>query len=107
MPVTIKPSDHGASSWTGRANRQVTSPEQLLQRTTTDDRGRSSIQPRGMLQSSFADGQLAEANMYAAKNGFVYACLEAYNMHHRLVLRPDDVWLAILMQQSIYVNTHA
>ncbi|EIW77683.1 hypothetical protein CONPUDRAFT_167773 [Coniophora puteana RWD-64-598 SS2] len=33
--------------------------------------------------------------------------LEAYNQHCALVLRPDDVWLAILTQFSFFVNAHA
>ncbi|CAE7928452.1 unnamed protein product [Symbiodinium necroappetens] len=35
----------------------------------------------------------------------VYA--HAYNRHHELVLRPDDVWQAILTQFSFYVNANA
>ncbi|EIW77692.1 hypothetical protein CONPUDRAFT_138932 [Coniophora puteana RWD-64-598 SS2] len=41
------------------------------------------------------------------KNGFVHTVLEAYNQHRALVVRPDDVWLAILTQFSAYVNAHA
>ncbi|KAH8879899.1 hypothetical protein GQ53DRAFT_589678, partial [Thozetella sp. PMI_491] len=40
-------------------------------------------------------------------NGLVHGCIEAYNEHHNLVLRPDDVWLAILTQLSVYVNANA
>lgn len=31
----------------------------------------------------------------------------AYNTHHNLVLRPDDFWLAVLSQFSLYVNANA
>lgn len=40
-------------------------------------------------------------------NGLVHACLEAYNHHHHLTLRPDDIWIAIITQFSFYVNRHA
>lgn len=31
----------------------------------------------------------------------------AYSSHHNLLIRPDDVWFAILTQLSIYINKHA
>lgn len=37
-------------------------------------------------------------------NGFVHAVTVAYNDHHNLVIRPDDVWIAIVIQFSAYVN---
>ena len=40
-------------------------------------------------------------------NGFVWACCDAYNNHHNLHLRPDDIWLAILSQFGIYVSNKA
>ncbi|KDO25409.1 hypothetical protein SPRG_09351 [Saprolegnia parasitica CBS 223.65] len=33
--------------------------------------------------------------------------IEAYNNHHDLVLRPDDIWLAILIQFGLYVDGNA
>ncbi|KAJ7092901.1 hypothetical protein B0H15DRAFT_938478 [Mycena belliarum] len=41
------------------------------------------------------------------KNGFVDTVILAYNQHHALVIRPDDVWLAILSQFSFFVNGNA
>ena len=43
----------------------------------------------------------------ACNNGFVYAATNAYNGHHNLVLRPDDVWIAITTQFASYVNGNA
>ena len=40
-------------------------------------------------------------------NGFVGTILDAYRMHNHIVLRPEDVWFAILIQFSFYVNNHA
>jgi len=42
-----------------------------------------------------------------AKRGLVSAIVKAYNTHHNLVLRPDDIWQAILTQFSFYVNANA
>jgi len=39
--------------------------------------------------------------------GLVDVAVEAYSRHHHLVLRPDDVWIAILSQFSFYINAHA
>jgi hypothetical protein len=38
--------------------------------------------------------------------GLVSTIVAAYNRHHRLILRPDDVWQAILTQFSFYVNAN-
>jgi len=33
--------------------------------------------------------------------------VQAYTYHHRLILRPEDFWLAILVQLSSFINEHA
>ena len=38
------------------------------------------------------------------KNGLVDTILRAYNDHHALVLRPDDIWLSILTQFNLFLN---
>lgn len=40
-------------------------------------------------------------------NGFVNTVIECYNKHHNLVIRPDDIWTAILTQFSFYINKNA
>lgn len=40
-------------------------------------------------------------------NGFVYSVVHAYNNHHDLIIRPDDVWIAITTQFSLYLNANA
>ena len=42
-----------------------------------------------------------------AHKGFVGIATLAYNKHHHLVWRPDDVWLAILTQFSLYVTANS
>jgi hypothetical protein len=41
------------------------------------------------------------------KNGFVGAAFQAYNMHYHLVLRPDDIWIAITTALASFIDTHA
>ncbi|EQC25562.1 hypothetical protein SDRG_16580 [Saprolegnia diclina VS20] len=40
----------------------------------------------------------------AAPNGFVHGVMLAYNGHHDLIIRPDDIWAAIMIQFGRYVN---
>jgi hypothetical protein len=44
------------------------------------------------------------ASTAPSDNGFVRSIIHAYNKHHKLVIRPDDVWMAIAVQFSLYVN---
>ncbi|KAJ6450380.1 hypothetical protein C8R45DRAFT_1043484 [Mycena sanguinolenta] len=46
-------------------------------------------------------------NLVPDRNGFVNTVIQAYNHHHALVIRPDDVWLAILCQFNFFVNANA
>ncbi|OQR96251.1 hypothetical protein ACHHYP_16552 [Achlya hypogyna] len=48
-----------------------------------------------------------DALLAASASGFVRGAIQAYNTHHDLVLRPDDVWLAIMIQFGLYVNGNA
>ncbi|KAK0709335.1 hypothetical protein B0T26DRAFT_652665 [Lasiosphaeria miniovina] len=67
--------------------------------------GGAEVKRVGLLQSTLGDDEAA--SVFPCQNGLVNACLEAYNQHHHLVLRPDDVWIAIITQFSFYVNAHA
>lgn len=69
-----------------------------------------------VLQASFGDavrgkseqgGGNLEQMTKIRKGGLVDVAVEAYNRHYHLVLRPDDVWIAILSQLSFYINAHA
>ncbi|CAL8133333.1 unnamed protein product [Orchesella dallaii] len=44
---------------------------------------------------------------YASSSGFVKTVLKAYSRHHNLVIRPDDIWAAIMIQFSFYMNKNA
>lgn len=107
MPVTVNPAAHAPRPWVGRKFRHASSPEILLASSLSDDsQSRATTPVKELIQSSFSDLQRGD-RVYATKNGFVHACMEAYNEHHCLVIRPEDVWLAILTQLSAYVNARA
>jgi len=57
--------------------------------------------------ASIIQSSEASAHVIPTRHGLVTAVLDAYNRHHNLILRPDDVWQAILTQFSFYVNANA
>jgi hypothetical protein len=62
----------------------------------------------GVIQSSFGRGTAKlQQPIIPSTNGFVNTLIHAYGQHHHLILRPEDVWFAILSQFSLYVNAHA
>ena len=99
MPVTVKPSSHGANAIKGsfaKNTREVlasTCPRETWQ--------------RGELLQSSMDADQMPPHLKPAKNGLVQAVLEAYSYHHHLALRPEDIWFAILTQFSTYITHHA
>ncbi|KAJ6582684.1 hypothetical protein DFH09DRAFT_1360469 [Mycena vulgaris] len=64
----------------------------------------------GVLQFALAGSEGSYAknpNLIPSHNGFVDTVIKAYNEHHALVIRPDDVWLAVLSQFNFFVNANA
>lgn len=57
--------------------------------------------PRALAGSVPAEGAMG---FQQSGNSFVWSVVRAYCDHNELVLRPDDVWLAIMIQFSNYVN---
>lgn len=47
------------------------------------------------------------SNCWTMDNGFVGTIRLAYNLHHALVIKPDDVWIAIMVQFASYMSAHA
>ncbi|CAG8364738.1 unnamed protein product [Penicillium salamii] len=92
MPVTIRTADHPPSRWRGRRVSEL-----------------SSILKHGYLghdipvQSSLTQATFDASHISSSTNGFVCAVLEAYNNRHNLILRPQDVWFAILSQIGISI----
>jgi hypothetical protein len=63
---------------------------------------------RKILHHSFADiDQSNEMAVVPYGNGLIQGIIRAFQQDLHLVLRPDDIWLAITVQFSFYVNAHA
>jgi hypothetical protein len=61
-----------------------------------------------ILQSSLDRGESDDGqNIIPFSNGFVKTVIRCYSGHHALIIRPDDVWLAILTQFNFFVNGNA
>ncbi|KAL8777590.1 MAG: hypothetical protein Q9213_007798 [Squamulea squamosa] len=99
MPVTIKPTSHGANNI--GAGTDIKDPLELLKHACPEE----SKGCQELLQSSY--GSKIPSAINASRNGFVKGAINAYNNHHHLQLRPEDVWFAILSQLSLYINAHA
>ncbi|OQV19521.1 hypothetical protein BV898_06508 [Hypsibius exemplaris] len=104
MPVTFYPSTQPLSPVAEyRVQYQNTyEPRTILNGATGHEISQTC---KDIFQSSFGDNNTR--SVIPSNNGFVYASIKAYNNHHKLVLRPDDVWITILTQLSLYVNAHA
>ncbi|KAF2996987.1 hypothetical protein E8E14_000963 [Neopestalotiopsis sp. 37M] len=103
MPVTIKPASHNAEPI--QVNQRIEQASQILQQVDLDQKKRQKPAAE-ILQSSFNEDNIPAA-LLATQNGFVSAVTAAYGTHHHLIIRPDDIWLAIIIQFSAYVNKHA
>lgn len=111
MPVTVKPTSHKAnlvkmgpahcSNPIRKLSPPSFSPNDLLQEACPTEHKRC----KELLQSSFTFDQ--QAPTVGSPNGFVYSAIQAWNNHYNLVIRPEDVWFAILTQLSAYINRHA
>ncbi|KAJ7267946.1 hypothetical protein C8J57DRAFT_352950 [Mycena rebaudengoi] len=107
MPVTFNVATHPANAM----NRQGEYTAKEILAAACDDQYRKAEE---ILQFGFSCGG-SESRQFSAKmtgivpqnNGFVWTLIQAYNQHHALVIRPDDVWLTILSQFNFFVNARA
>ena len=104
MPVTFSPANHLANSFnTQDFTRYDPSPVGLLQGTSYNLWQKCDE----IFQSSFESSDDPFEHIVPRKNGFVDTVVDAYNYHRALIIRPDDVWLAILSQFNFFVNANA
>ena len=90
MPVTIKSSAHGANAINALSG-YASNTEEALRGTCPSrkwDHGE-------LLQSSMGAGDMPP-NLMSSDNGLVRSIIQAYSQHHHLVIRPEDIWFAIL-----------
>ncbi|KAJ7447961.1 hypothetical protein FB451DRAFT_1289441, partial [Mycena latifolia] len=102
MPVTFSPAKHLAEP---RAVEPVTLA-QILQTACP----KQFPQMDKVWQYSVGGQSGAPSTVFKIepnKNGFVNTVMSAWGQHCGIVIRPDDVWLAIISQFSFYVNGNA
>ncbi|KAK1766020.1 hypothetical protein QBC33DRAFT_620912 [Phialemonium atrogriseum] len=120
MPVTVRVARHDAGPWpagwqppTATASSSSSSPPPTSQSVLTTLNHKKQDEIGAVLQTalgpqtSLPDARLQDMRLRVQDHGLVRAALEAYNYHHHLVLRPEDVWFAVLTQFSFFVNAHA
>ena len=98
MPVTFNLVDHPATE----VRRGIISGEDLLR----DSASSVYEEECARVFSSFL-GDVVLADIAPCQNGLIDTVLAAYNKHHGLVLRPDDIWLTLMIQFSFFVDKHA
>ena len=100
MPVTLKVAIHAPRKW--QRTDRAQSEEALLKGSCPEEYRKCG----SIIQSSFCKLS-SQTPVYSSSNGFVRAAVAAYSNHHHLIIRPEDVWFAILTQLSFFVNAHA
>lgn len=113
MPVVTKPSPELAGKYSGEKIDQD-EPTLPLVRQTLDgcespykDDPRKPPTARPALLSSSLDDWQYKTPIIPFGNGLVNGIVNAFGQDLHLVLRPDDVWLSVLTQFSMFVNGNA
>ncbi|KAJ7157179.1 hypothetical protein C8R46DRAFT_959068 [Mycena filopes] len=110
MPVTFSVVPHPANPV--EYPSEGFAPHELLATSCPDQNKRA----QEILQCAFShethggsgrDLNTKTTGVVPNNNGFVRTVISAYNDHHALIIRPDDVWLAILSQFNFFVNANA
>ncbi|KAJ4246533.1 hypothetical protein NW762_013474 [Fusarium torreyae] len=99
MPTTVNFS-HPTPAW---EYNSVTCPEGLLRAASL----RCWRQSHRVIDSSLSAQDFYGNYISASQNGFVWSAYHAYNHHRHLIIRPDDIWLAILGQLNPYIKAKA
>ncbi|PVF95612.1 hypothetical protein CPB86DRAFT_817051 [Serendipita vermifera] len=90
MPITFKIAAHDAKEYKWYQPRGEVNASEALNQIWRPDK----FQVKEFLQSSFRPSSSFNPN----DSGFVNTIVDAYNQHHHLIIRPDDIWISILSQ---------
>ncbi|KAJ7432397.1 hypothetical protein FB451DRAFT_1345311 [Mycena latifolia] len=110
MPVSFNVAAHEANSVPGMVSRALSARELLAEACPPQFESAGEIRGTSFSKLENVDTPAEEPlvkNVLPKPNGFVDTVISAYNQHHALVLRPDDVWITILTQFNFYVNANA
>ena len=86
-----------------REIKLVTDLTELLKVASRDDANKCA----NMIASLLSSTSTPPRGIIPSRNGLVEAAVHAWNHHNKLILRPDDFWIAILSQLNFCVNKHA
>ncbi|KAI0514651.1 hypothetical protein F5B22DRAFT_226152 [Xylaria bambusicola] len=103
MPVTIKIAQHDANPVSGKSCHTGLTSEALLIGAAPAKRPEVGT----IIQSSYPLGGDSNRAISPCDNRLVRTIFQAYTSHHHLILRPEDIWFAILTQFSFHVNANA
>lgn len=98
--MTIYTCDFGPEAIGDTLSRQASSQSETILRAAAYQEANKS---KGILQHANSKAS-APVDIVPSQNGLINAALTAWNKHHNLVLRPDDIWTAILSQLGFYIN---
>ena len=98
MPITVRTHPIPSAPWT---KRTTTSPSQTLHSSAPAE---TQNLTRHMSDSFPSSPPL---HLTPSPNGLLDAAIAAWNNHHHLVLRPDDIWIAIISQLGFFIDKHA
>ena len=104
MPVSFRPSSE--ISIAQYRDLPTSNTSDVLKSLRSDIKGAPEINEllQAPLIPQFGPSGSPLAGFIANRNGLVHTIVNAYNQHHALVLRPDDIWLCILTQFNLFVN---
>ncbi|KUM58095.1 hypothetical protein ACN42_g9070 [Penicillium freii] len=100
MPITLTTAKHPPRAW---KFQRVAEAKELFEQSCPKEH----INSKRLIGKSFTEDLFDTSHISASENGFVWAVFHAYSHHHNLVLRPEDVWFAILSQLSFFVIAHS
>jgi hypothetical protein len=109
MTITIYPCEKKADSFRLPNRKVLASTAQTTFKCSFNAvHGREGrVEAVELSSSSFSHEGVHDPNVVPISNGFVETLMEAYSRHRMLVIRPDDVWMAILTQFNFFVNANA
>ncbi|CAG7849621.1 SubName: Full=Uncharacterized protein {ECO:0000313/EMBL:CCA71038.1} [Serendipita indica DSM 11827] len=99
MPITFKVANHDAEELRSYRKPSSITAERFICEVWSEDGAKCDR----VLESSFTPN----GYLIPKSNGFINTVVDAYNEHYHLIIRPDDLWIAILSQFNFYINAHA
>ncbi|KAJ7621050.1 hypothetical protein FB45DRAFT_133728 [Roridomyces roridus] len=108
MPVSFRVATHPAQTFqgsTGSSANQTLSSACRKQASKLEELIQFSLTSKS--EDVSRDIHEIIPGLVAEENGFVATLIEAYTKDRALIIRPDDVWLAIMSQFNFFVTACA